>query len=40
MGEKPEIFWLEGVLDFFNAPFPHEPDDINLDFTNRGGKMR
>ena len=24
---KPNVVWLEGVLDFFNAPFPHEPGD-------------
>ena len=24
---KPDIFWLEGLLDYFNAPFPHEPKD-------------
>ena len=24
---KPFVVWLEGVLDYFNAPFPHEPED-------------
>ena len=24
---KPNVVWLEGVLDFFNAPFPHDPRD-------------
>ena len=24
---KPSVVWLEGVLDYFNAPFPHEPED-------------
>ena len=24
---KPVIFWLEGVLTFFNVPFPHDRDD-------------
>ena len=23
----PDIHWLEGILDYFNAPFPHEDDD-------------
>ena len=25
--QKPPVVWLEGVLDYFNAPFPHEPED-------------
>ena len=25
--KKPHIFWLEGLLDLFNAPFPHKKDD-------------
>ena len=24
---KPSVVWLEGVLDYFNAPFPHKSDD-------------
>ena len=24
---KLDVVWLEGVLDFFNTPFPHDPDD-------------
>ena len=24
---KPSVVWLEGVLDYFNTPFPHGPDD-------------
>ena len=24
---KPDIHWLEGLLDYFNAPFPHESGD-------------
>ena len=24
---KPPVVWLEGVLDYFNAPFPHGQDD-------------
>ena len=26
-GMKLDVVWLEGVLDFFNTPFPHDPDD-------------
>lgn len=27
-GWKPSVVWLEGVLDYFNTPFPHaDPDD-------------
>ena len=25
--KKPDIVWMEGLLDFFNAPFPHKPND-------------
>ena len=25
--QKPPIAWLGGVLDYFNAPFPHGPED-------------
>lgn len=32
--DKPEIYWLEGVLDVFNAEFPHDRDDPRgLGFT-------
>ena len=24
---KPSVVWLEGVLEYFNAPFPHELED-------------
>ena len=24
---KPAVVWLEGILDYFNMPFPHEPED-------------
>ncbi len=24
---KPSVVWLEGVLDYFNAPFPHDSED-------------
>ena len=24
---KPPVVWLEGVLDYFNAPFPYGPED-------------
>ena len=24
---KLSVVWLEGVLDYFNVPFPHEPED-------------
>ena len=24
---KPPVVWLEGILDYFNAPFPHGRDD-------------
>ena len=24
---KPPVVWLEGTLDYFNAPFPHGQDD-------------
>ena len=27
---KPPVVWLEGVLDYFNTPFPHEPEDPRL----------
>ena len=31
---KPPVVWLEGVLDYYNAPFPHESDDPRkLGFT-------
>ena len=25
---RPPVVWLEGVLDYFNAPFPHDRDDL------------
>ena len=24
---KPPVVWLEGLLDYFNAPVPHGPKD-------------
>ena len=24
---KPPVVWVEGLLDYFNAPFPHGPED-------------
>ena len=24
---RPSVVWLEGVLDYYNTPFPHEPRD-------------
>ena len=25
--KKPEIFWVEGLLNYFEAKFPHGPND-------------
>ena len=25
--KKPSVVWLEGILDYFNVPFPHQPED-------------
>ena len=31
--QKPSVVWLEGVLDYFNAASPHEPEDYrNIGF--------
>ena len=27
VNSRPSVVWLEGVLDYFNTPFPHEPRD-------------
>ena len=27
VNSRPSVVWLEGVLDYFNSPFPHEPRD-------------
>ena len=32
INRKPSVVWLEGVLDYFNVPSPHEPED----FRNTG----
>ena len=36
---KPHIVWMEGLLDVFNAPFPHEDDDPRMAGFNVGKQI-
>ena len=37
--KKPSIVWMEGLLDLFNAPFPHDKDDPRQLGFNIGRQM-